>query len=49
MDQQKLTTWGSGILLGMPIGLGVAAIIGGPWTIGLGLLGTVAVNFLSKK
>lgn len=43
----KIKNWAAGILLGMPVGLGVAAIIGGPWTIGLGILGTVAVNLLS--
>ena len=49
MNTEKLSTWGSGILLGLPIGVGLALLIGGPWTVGLGIVGTVAVNLLAKK
>jgi hypothetical protein len=49
VDQKKLEDWGSGIMLGMPIGLGVAALIGGGWTIGLGIVGYAALRYLSNK
>ena len=48
MDNRTLKLWAAGLLLGMPLGLGVAALIGGAWTVGIGVAGTVAVNLLGK-
>jgi hypothetical protein len=49
MDQAKLKTWAAGILIGMPIGLMVAVLVGNTVTIGAGILGSVALNYFGKK
>ena len=48
MDKKMEGSW-SALFFGMPLGVGLAAVIGGPWTIGIGLAVSAGLAYLANK
>jgi hypothetical protein len=46
---KKLEGVWSAVFLGMPLGVGLAALIGGGWTVGLGLAAAGGLAYLANK